>query len=202
MWLGPAPWKPYHPHRVRSTFRGYWDYDGGGLGDMGQHDLDPFQYLLGKDDTGPAEVTAEAPLQHPEAAGSFDEIRLRYADGCKIVLDGRPAAGRRVPILEGPRGRVYPGLESDLPGLRRLLAGLPDPSPQENNFYECVRSRRAFGLNERNGHRSCTLVNLAVLAWRLGRPVRWDPHRETLVGADTAAERLFHPPMRAPWSLA
>ncbi|HPH22202.1 MAG TPA: Gfo/Idh/MocA family oxidoreductase, partial [Haliscomenobacter sp.] len=37
MWLGPAQFKPYHPHRVHGTFRGYWDYDGGGLGDMGQH---------------------------------------------------------------------------------------------------------------------------------------------------------------------
>ncbi|MBD3267447.1 gfo/Idh/MocA family oxidoreductase, partial [bacterium] len=39
MWLGPAPYKPYHPHRVHGSFRGYWDYDGGGLGDMGQHYL-------------------------------------------------------------------------------------------------------------------------------------------------------------------
>ncbi|NMC42099.1 MAG: Gfo/Idh/MocA family oxidoreductase, partial [Bacteroidales bacterium] len=31
-WLGPAPWKPYNPERVHSKFRGYWDYDGGGLG--------------------------------------------------------------------------------------------------------------------------------------------------------------------------
>ncbi|MCL4218063.1 MAG: Gfo/Idh/MocA family oxidoreductase, partial [Candidatus Hydrogenedentes bacterium] len=45
-WLGPAPFKPYHPHRVHQTFRGYWDYDGGGLGDMGQHYLDPVQYIL------------------------------------------------------------------------------------------------------------------------------------------------------------
>ncbi|MBZ0256914.1 Gfo/Idh/MocA family oxidoreductase, partial [bacterium] len=44
-WLGPAPYKPYHPHRVHGTFRGYWDYDGGGLGDMGQHYLDPVQYI-------------------------------------------------------------------------------------------------------------------------------------------------------------
>ena len=52
-WLGPAPKKPYNRHRTHGTFRGYWDYDGGGLGDMGQHYLDPVQYLLGKDDTGP-----------------------------------------------------------------------------------------------------------------------------------------------------
>jgi len=33
MWLGPAPYKPYNAHRVHETFRGYWDYDAGGLGD-------------------------------------------------------------------------------------------------------------------------------------------------------------------------
>jgi len=49
MWLGPAPYKPYNALRVHANFRGYWDYDGGGLGDMGQHYLDPVQYLLGKD---------------------------------------------------------------------------------------------------------------------------------------------------------
>ena len=49
-WLGPAPYKPYHPHRTHGTFRGYLDYDGGGLGDMGQHYLDPIQYILGKDE--------------------------------------------------------------------------------------------------------------------------------------------------------
>ena len=43
LWLGPAPFKPYHRHRTHGTFRGYWDYDGGGLGDMGQHYLDPVQ---------------------------------------------------------------------------------------------------------------------------------------------------------------
>src|SRR5690606_3203535 len=37
MWLGPAPYKPYNSRRVHLHFRGYWDYDGGGLGDMGQH---------------------------------------------------------------------------------------------------------------------------------------------------------------------
>ena len=46
MWLGPAPYKPYTTHRTSQSFRGYWDYDGGGLADMGQHYLDPVQYIL------------------------------------------------------------------------------------------------------------------------------------------------------------
>ena len=70
MWLGPAPEKPYHPHRVHGTFRGYWDYDGGGLGDMGQHYIDPVQYFLGKDNTSPIKVEVDAPQQHYDAIGT------------------------------------------------------------------------------------------------------------------------------------
>ena len=70
MWLGPAPYKPYHPHRVHNTFRGYWDYDGGGLGDMGMHYLDPVQYILDKDETSPVEIEADCPQQHPDACGT------------------------------------------------------------------------------------------------------------------------------------
>ena len=69
MWLGPAPYKPYNKHRVHATFRGYWDYDGGGLTDMGQHYMDPVQYLLGKDDTSPVKIEVDAPQQHPDAVG-------------------------------------------------------------------------------------------------------------------------------------
>ncbi len=62
MWLGPAPVKPYHPHRCHGSFRGYWDYDGGGFADMGAHYFDPVQYFIGADDSGPVEIEAEASL--------------------------------------------------------------------------------------------------------------------------------------------
>jgi len=199
LWLGPAPWKPYNPHRVHVTFRGYWDYDGGGLGDMGQHYLDPVQYLLGKDDTSPVEIVADGPQQHPDACGSWRRIEMRYADGCVIVLDGENR-DTSAPFLEGPKGKLFRGFESDIPRLREAVAGLPDPAPQITDFAEAVRTRHRFALNERNGHRSCTLVNLAKAAVQLGRPLRYDPEREIFPG-DEAANRLVRQPMRAPWRL-
>ncbi len=198
-WLGPAPYKPYHPHRVHGTFRGYWDYDGGGLGDMGMHYLDPVQYLLDKDDESPVEIAADCPQQHPDACGAWRRIELKYADGCVIVLDGENR-DRSAPFLEGPKGKLYRGFESDIPNLREKLAGLPDPAPQLTDFSEAVRTRRPFALNERNGHRSCTLVNLAKIAVQLGRPLRFDPATQTFPG-DEAANRLAGQPMRAPWRL-
>ena len=199
MWLGPAPYKPYNPHRVHGTFRGYWDYDGGGLGDMGMHYLDPVQYILGKDETSPVEIEVDAPQQHPDACGSWRRIEMRYDDGCVIVLDGENK-DKDAPFLEGPRGKLFRGFESDPPGLRDKIAALPDPEPQLTDFSEAVRTRRPFALNERNGHRSCTLVNLGKIAVQLGRSLRFDPVRMQFVGDEEAA-RLADQPMRAPWHL-
>jgi myo-inositol 2-dehydrogenase/D-chiro-inositol 1-dehydrogenase len=199
MWIGPAPFKPYHPHRVHGTFRGYWDYDGGGLGDMGMHYLDPVQYILDKDDTSPIEVEADCPQQHPDACGSWRMIRLKYADGCEIVLDGENRE-KEAAFIEGPEGRLYPGLESDIPFLKEKIASLPDPEPQVTDFSKAVRTRKTFALNEENAHRSCTLVNLSKIAVRLGRPLRFDPNRQLFID-DEEASRLIHQPMRAPWHL-
>jgi len=199
MWLGPAPYKPFHPHRVHGTFRGYWDYDGGGLGDMGMHYLDPVQYLLDKDDTSPVRIVADCPQQHPDACSSWRRIELTYEDGCKIILDGENR-DREAPFLLGPSGRLYPGMRSDIPELEKKLAALPDPAPQMTDFHQAVRTRTRFALNEQNAHRSCTLVNLAKIAVRLGRPLRFDPEKQIFLG-DPEANRLIHQPMRAPWHM-
>jgi len=199
-WLGPAPFKPYHPHRVHQTFRGYWDYDGGGLGDMGQHYLDPVQYLLGKDDTSPVAVEIDAPQQHPDAVGTWRNIVMRYADGCEIHLVGGNGNGEKTAYLEGPNGKLFKNLESDIPGLTESIASMPEPAPQVTDFAEAVRNRTPFALNESNGHRSCTLVNLGLIALRLGRNLQYDPEAQLFVN-DDGANRLVHQPMRAPWSM-
>ena len=193
-WLGPAPDKPYHPHRTHGTFRGYWDYDGGGLGDMG-----PVQYLLDKDDTSPVTIDVDAPPQHPDAVSSWRRITMTYADGCTIVLDGENK-DKNVPFLEGPEGKLYPGFKSDIPRLEEKLAAFPDPEPQVTDFSEAVRTRRTFALNETKAHRSCTIVNLGKIAVRLGRSLKFDPVKQVFID-DEAANRLIDQPMRAPWHL-
>lgn len=199
MWLGPAPFKPYHPHRTHGTFRGYWDYDGGGLGDMGQHYLDPIQYFLGKDDTSPVTVEVDGEQQHPDAAGTWKRVELTYADGCKIILDGENR-DTNAAYIEGPKGKVFRGFRSDIPDLDKKLATLPNPEPQITSFSEAVRTRQKFALNEENGFRSCTLVNMAIIAVRLGRSLEFDPVKCEFVG-DQAANMLVHQPMRAPWNI-
>ncbi|PTX14731.1 putative dehydrogenase [Pontibacter mucosus] len=199
MWLGPAPYKPYNPHRVHGTFRGYWDYDGGGLGDMGQHYLDPIQYFLGKDNTSPVSVEIDAPQQHADAVGTWRRITYTYEDGCQIILDGE-GKEENIPYIEGPKGKLYPGFRSDIPDLRRKLAAFPDPEPQVTDFVQAVKNRQKFALNEENGHRSCTLVNMGLAALRLGRNLKFDPVKQEFIN-DEGANRLVYQPMRSDWTL-
>ncbi len=35
MWLGPAPWRQYNPHRCIYRFRWFWDYSGGQITNLG-----------------------------------------------------------------------------------------------------------------------------------------------------------------------
>ena len=211
MWLGPAPWKPYTAHRAGTSFRGYWDYDSGGLGDMAQHYLDPLQYLLCKDDTSPVKIDYIGPKQHPEAVGRFDRITLTYDDGTTVALDGDETL-KGEPLLRGANGLcVYPKAKGgktlrikDTNGwwteekVLAKLAELPKPAPQQTDFIDSCKNRKPFALNESNGFRSSTMFNLGIAAERLGRGFKFDPVTLRAVD-DQAADRLLYQGMREPW---
>jgi len=80
------------------------------------------------------------------------------------------------------------------------LAAFPDPEAQLTDFHQAVRTRQKFALNEINGFRSCTLVNMAIIAVRLGRSLTFDPVRLEFVN-DAGANALINLPMRAPWNI-
>ena len=195
-WLGPAPYKPYQSNRIQH-FHDYWDYGAGVLSETGQQYLDPVQFLLDKDETSPVEVTVEAPLQHPEAVGSWKMITFTFQDGCKIILD---AEGREAnaPFIAGPNGKLYADFKSDLPELEKQLANYPDPPLAVTDFVQAVKERQTFVTNEENGHRSCTLVNMARIALQLGRTLQFDPEKQTFL-FDEGANRLLNQPLRTTW---
>lgn len=197
-WLGPAEKKPYHPHRTHETFRGYWDYDGGGLGDMGQHYLDPVQFILGKDKESPVSVEIDADPQDSDAVGLWRRIIFTYADGCRIVLDGE-GKDENAKYIQGPTGWMGRRFESNIPDLRKKVSQLPPLEPMVTDFHEAVRTRKKFALNEENGFRSTTLINIAKIALRLNRNLNFDG--QTLAFDDEDANKLIHQPMRGPWTL-
>jgi predicted dehydrogenase len=194
MYCGPSPLRPYHPHRHGGTHRGYWDYEGGGLTDMGQHHYDPIQWVYAKDDTSPVEIEAYAPPAHPEACGMWGWVELKYADGMTFVFDSQEW---------GEPYRRKQSREVSLSDLsaedQKKIQEMPDPEPLVS-FAEAVKTRKRAGGNADAANRSATLMHLANIAIRTGRKLRYDPVKEEIIG-DEEANRLVNPPMRAPWHL-
>jgi len=194
MYCGPSPLKPFHPHRHGGTHRGYWDYEGGGLCDMGQHYLDPFTWTWGKDDTAPVEIEAHAAPAHPEACGMWGWVELKYADGFTLVFDSNewgPLYSRNK-----YRGLSLEDLDEES---RKKVQAMPDEAPLRT-FAEAVKTRQPAGGNAEAAHRTVTILHLANIAIRIGRKIKFDPVKEVIVG-DEEANRLVNVPMRAPWHL-
>jgi myo-inositol 2-dehydrogenase/D-chiro-inositol 1-dehydrogenase len=194
MYCGPSPLRPYHPHRHGGTHRGYWDYEGGGLTDMGQHHYDPVQWVYAKDDTSPVEIEAYAPPAHQEACGMWGWVELKYADGMTFVFDSKEWGE---PYNRNQSREV---LLSDLSEEdQKKIKEMPDPEPLVS-FAEAVKTRKRAGGNADAANRSATLMHLANIAIRTGRKLRYDPVNEQIIG-DEEANRLVNPPMRSPWHL-
>ncbi len=96
LWLGPAPYRPYHPAYVPFRWRGWWDFGSGGLGDMGIHNLAPvFSALkLGAPTSVHASSTAVyeetlplASTVHYEfpARGNMPPVMVHWYDGGLIA---------------------------------------------------------------------------------------------------------------------
>src|SRR6516225_5455284 len=49
LWLGPSVDRPYHPSYTHTNFRGWYEFGGGSLADMGHYSLWPIFQLLGLD---------------------------------------------------------------------------------------------------------------------------------------------------------
>jgi hypothetical protein len=47
MWLGPVPERPYHPNYAHAVFRGWYDFGGGSIADMGHYSLWPLFLKFG-----------------------------------------------------------------------------------------------------------------------------------------------------------
>ncbi len=98
LWLGPAQPRPYHPHYTHTVFRGWYDFGGGSMADMGIYSLWPvFTGLkLG------APVSAEARASHTCTIvdGVSQTVRNDFAYPTACTLRFQFAATADHPAIE------------------------------------------------------------------------------------------------------
>jgi predicted dehydrogenase len=104
---------------------------------------------------------------------------------------------------------IYPELEpASAPGQSALQFRMQrkERSAQDatdlhvKNFIECVRSRRSPAADVEIGHQASVAAHLGNIAYRTGRPIRWDAAAEQIPG-DAKASELLGRKARKPWDL-
>ncbi len=204
-WLGPAPWRPYHsilcPDHTNTfpNWRQYRDYSGGGMTDWGAHHFDIMQWGLGMDHSGPVEII-------PPNGSDVPRLTYRYANGVTVNHGG--ATGGAGAEFHGPDGsvRVNRGFLDTTPPelMRRALTPGEIRLYASNNHYadflKCIRTRQKPICDVEIGARSVTVCHLGNIAYWLGRPLKWDPVKEEIIG-DPEAARWLDRPSRAPYVL-
>ena len=121
LWIGPVPFRPYHPEYHPTRWRAWIEFGTGALGDMGCHILDPAFWAL--ELGAPSVVEATSTHWQPEvAAQTFPRA--------SIVRYLFPARGTRPPVkLTWYDGRLLPPRPEELepgralPGSGALIVG-------------------------------------------------------------------------------
>ncbi|HWL15417.1 MAG TPA: Gfo/Idh/MocA family oxidoreductase, partial [Opitutus sp.] len=94
LWLGPAPWAPFHRNACHYNFRFILDYAAGQVTNWGAHYIDIAQWALGMDDSGPVSVEGhgEFPTTGLFTTATKVDFTCRYASGvtlrCRTRYDG------------------------------------------------------------------------------------------------------------------
>ena len=124
---------------------------------------------------------------YPYWPQNTERIEIYGTEGVMYV--GRMGAG----------WQVYVRPKSRAPVIRDQVHGkFPDP-PHQENFVECVRSRKTPNADIEAGHRSTLLVHYAMISCRLGgQKLTIDPKTEGIIG-NAEATALLRREYRKPW---
>ena len=217
LWLGVAPWRPYHAAYVPFKWRGFWDFGTGALGDMACHcmDLAFFSLKLG----APASVEAHSSEVNNETAPKWSIITYEFpAEGGRPVTkmtwyDGgkKPspdlAKVRDLPtngiILRGDKDTLfvpsYWGAGSFHSGakvedFKSIPETLPKPPGFERNHHQewinaCKGGPKAMSNFDYAGAMT-EAVLLGNVAVRAGKKIHWDAKKLEITNLPEANQYL------------
>ena len=209
LWLGPAPWSPYHPARCHFSFRWFMDYGSGFIADNGVHMFSVVSWAMGADQTGPVTIEAtgrQAPNNFYDVPVDL-RVRYEFADPPFVMIWEQPGGGSLNLEFLGSQAtltgfwdfQVTQG-QADLSPTRPEELHLERSDSHSGNWLQCIATRQRPVMDVEIGHRVTCLSHLGNLAFRLGRKLQWDPAAERFVG-DDEANRLLQVVYREPWRL-
>jgi predicted dehydrogenase len=223
LWLGPAPWRPYHhsfhpygPPRGVVPWHFCRDFGGLNLTSNAVHAFDVVQWGLGMDQSGPIEII-------PPETGQVPSLTYKYASGTLVQVTWKLERGKHdIPpgwdenttiqpfgaLFVGEHGWIHVGRQGYLKfHPQQVIERSPvwnDHSHAVHNHHEGwldgIRTRKRTACDVEAGCRSTIVSHLGCIAHWTGRALHWDPVREIFPG-DDEANRWIARAMRSPWKL-
>jgi len=229
LFLGPAPFRPYHPAYHPFNWRGWWDYGTGALGDIACHAMDAGFWTFDLRDpdhivaestqlfteTGPASSRIE---YHFPKRGNRPELKVVWRDGG--LLPPRPPAladwedlpASSGQLFVGSKGYLTAGIYGEDPHLypnalhRETRANPPaHVYPRTDGVYkeftEACKGNGKTGSSF-DGHSGplTEMVLLGNLAVRTQAALDWDSKAGKVTNV-AAANDLLHSEYREGWKL-
>jgi predicted dehydrogenase len=229
LWLGTAPTRPYNEAYMPFSWRGWWDFGTGALGDMACHTMNlPYMALqLGQPTSLIAEVRGRMSQESPPhreggctityefpARGKLPAVRMKWYEGDNNLPPRELFHGQRVVnsgcLVVGARGVLYS--PSDYGGSYRLLPeatfkGYEPPKPtlprSPGHHAEWVRACKGGPAAMSNFDYAGPFTEVVLLgnvAIRVGKRIAWDS--EHLRARDLpAADPFIRREYRKGWTL-
>ncbi|MFM7316239.1 MAG: Gfo/Idh/MocA family protein [bacterium] len=196
LWIGPAPWRPYHDvYFPGPKWYRWWDFGGGTMSDLGSHWNDlPFWAL---DLDAPTAVSASGPPPHPELAPASMSATFEFpARGSRkpLVMTWHQGADKPPELIEkkipqwgsgvlfiGSKGMLLSDYgkylllpEADFADYKRPEKSIPESPGHQKEWLAACKTGSATtcpfsysGLLTESNH-------LGNVAYRLGKRIEWD----------------------------
>lgn len=217
LWIGPAPFRPYHPAYHPFKFRGWHDFGTGALGDMGCHQFDPAvkALKLGQPTSIFASSTALFEETYPLASIIHYDFPSRenrtavkvtwYDGGLKPERPMELEPGREFGewnggiLWIGDKGKILSDATGQSPRLlpeSRMKAFKRPPKvlPRSIGHYEewiaACKGGAAAGADFSYGGPLTELVLLGNIAVRLKKRLYWDGPAQKFINDDDANKYL------------
>ncbi len=141
MWLGPAPARPYNPHRGLYHFRWFWDYSGGQMTNLGAHEIDIVHWFMNVN--GPTAVSSSGGRYALKDNGETPDVQdalFEYPGFTTAYSFREVSAGRR-----GGAGLEFFGTKGSLTISRSGFEVIPDMKSSPSNAIPVFKGHPAGG---------------------------------------------------------
>jgi predicted dehydrogenase len=204
MWLGPAPRRPFNRNRFHGSWRWFFDYGCGDLGNDGVHRLDFCRWVLGANEL-PQTIAASGGKFFFDDAQEWPDTQMVTYDYPGKILTYEMRIWSKPRLFDATEGAAVYGdggwvlitnsgwkAYDDKGKVMKEMGGRSAALGLHiRNFLDAVRSRKRETLNQEiaQGHASSVLCHAGNIAWRTGKKLKLDPKTETF--DDTEANRFL-----------